>query len=178
MAKTPSINPYDNLEHGFEGGLYSGIHECAIRNTVADGEIPFGRLVEAGSDYGPGGIPIVSLASGSAADFYGIAVATDATEQPLDDDNTRGYRDKQAVPVLVKGIVNVIAESDVTPQDDVYARIALDDDPQTAPEYQGVGRFTATADGTNTVGPFESLRFLTEGKPGECIGLEVGVTIF
>lgn len=177
MAKTPNINPYDHLEDGFEGGLYSGVHDCAIRNTVAGEDIPFGRLVELGTDSaGIGGLPMVSLASGSNSDFYGVSVATDQTEQPLSSE-THGYPANYAVPVLVKGIVKVIPESDVSPQSDVYARISLDGDPG-APEYQGLGRFTATADGTNTVGPFESLRFLTESGAGQCVGLEVGVTIF
>lgn len=177
MSKVPSINPYDHLQSGFEGGLYAGIHECAIRNAVAGADIPFGRLVAAGTDYGPGGIPVIDLPAGSDSAIYGVIVASDAVEQPIGDDNMRGYPSNKVVPVLTKGVVNVIAESDVTPQDPVYSRIALDPDP-TAPEYQGVGRFTAEPDGTNTIGPFESLRFISEAEPGQCVGLEVGVTIF
>ena len=178
MAKTPNIDQYDHLKHGFEGGLYSGIHESAIRNTVAKEDIPFGRLVEAGTDgYGPDGIPEISVLSGTDTDVYGVSLATDSTEQPIGSDNERGYPAKKVVPVLVKGVVNVVPESDVNPSSDVYARVALDGG-TAVPEYQGLGRFTAVEDGTNTAGPYDSLRFLTEGKAGETVGLEVGVTIF
>lgn len=172
-----NINPYNYIQPGFEGALYTSSNSV-INNAIVVGEdeIPFGRMVALGTDAGPGGMPLVSPIAGSSDSFYGISVATNAHEIP-DDPNqvqSRGYDPKESIPVMRQGVIYVTPETDVSPDDPVFVRFA---GAGTSPgDLEAVGRFT-TVDDAETVA-VNGCRWLTHSPAGRATGLEVGVTIF
>ncbi len=103
--------------------------------------------------------------------FMGIAVATDTfekrTDYSLNDDNDMGYPLYQPVSYLVRGVIGVKIQQNVTPASAVY----WIHNPQTG---QKKGQWRADAD-TNRAVLVSNARFLRSGAAGSVVPLSINL---
>lgn len=132
-----------SMPHGYAGG-YARQPDMIVNTRPAGGQIVFGAALKYDENQN-----VVRMGDGAAAaDFVGVAAREIKSALNYLDQNTGMYAEKEAVPVFMRGAVNVICQKG-TPQlgGEVYVRIAENG------SYPGAvaGGFEAEADGGNTV---------------------------
>jgi hypothetical protein len=134
MAQTSIAAPLS----GIEGNLSRNHVSTRIVARIAEGTIPFGRVVKQGSADDGAALP------SSAADcFVGLSMQDPTKEAGTD--GTRKFVQYDEMPVLEDGEAWVLPEETVAPNDPVYVRIAAGGSGQT------VGRVRKSADETVAV---------------------------
>jgi hypothetical protein len=125
-----SQTSYDlNMAAGQAGQKVNAMYDY-VESKAAEGAIPFGRAVVAGTD----AEKQVAVASADTETFRGVALFTHSIPQDMDQSATMGeeltdgaeYRDKDTVSVLRKGQVWVEVTADVTADEDAYVDVLTD----------------------------------------------------
>lgn len=131
------------MPHGYAGG-YARQPDMIVNTRPAGAEIVFGAALK----YDANGNVVPMGAGDTAAAFVGVASKEIKTALTYLDQGVGRYGPKEAVPVFMRGAVNVICQKG-TPKlgGGVYIRIAANE------SYPGaaVGGFEAEADDKNTV---------------------------
>lgn len=107
------ITDYGNLKRGYEGQL-ARVDDYLARSAVNAGTVnlPFGYMISAGS------VPGDALVYNGTA--LGVTIKTDAYEKTDSSvaDSLMGYEPERPVSYLKRGVVNVLAQTDVVAQTD------------------------------------------------------------
>jgi len=131
------------MPHGYAGG-YARQPDSIVNTRPAGAEIVFGTALK----YDAGGNVLPMGAGDTATAFVGVASKEIKTALTYLDQGVGKYGAKEAVPVFMRGAVNVLCQKG-TPKlgGAVYLRIAASE------SYPGaaVGGFEAEADDKNTV---------------------------
>lgn len=131
------------MPHGFAGG-YARQPDMIVNTRPAGAQIVFGAALK----YDTGG-NVIPFGAGDAADaFVGVASKEIKTALTYLDQSVGQYAEKEAVPVFMRGAVNVICQKGAPKLGGaVYIRTAESE------SYPGaaVGGFEAEEDGANTV---------------------------
>lgn len=142
-----------------QGNLLEGMKADSgfddILSALAEGVIPFGRLVRAGTDPDRQVIPL--SAAGDITNkklVRGVAIHTHAIESTLGGSDVPSYKDKAAVSYMRKGRVAVQVEEAVTPADPVFARHT------SGGGGSEIGRFRTDAD-TASAAELANARYIT-----------------
>lgn len=131
------------MPHGFAGG-YARQPDMIVNTRPAGAQIIFGTALK----YDANGSVVPFGADDTAAAFVGVASKEIKTALTYLDQSVGQYAEKEAVPVFMRGAVNVICQKGAPKLGGaVYIRIAENEN------YPGavVGGFEAEADGANTV---------------------------
>ena len=132
-----------SMPHGYAGG-YARQPDMIVNTRPAGEQLVFGAALKYDKDKN-----VVLMGEGSAAaDFVGVAAKEIKSALNYLDQNTGLYAKKEAVPVFMRGAVNVICQKGVPELGGkVYVRIAESE------SYPGAaaGGFEAEEDGGNTV---------------------------
>ena len=129
--------------HGYAGG-YARQPDSIVNTRPAGAEIVFGAALK----YDANGNVVPMGAGDTASAFVGVASKEVKTALAYLDQSAGRYGSKEAVPVFMRGAVNVICQKGGPKLGGaVYIRIAESDSCPGA----AVGGFEAEADGSNTV---------------------------
>ena len=131
------------MPHGYAGG-YARQPDMIVNTRPAGAEVVFGTALKYDAD----GNVLPMGAGDTASAFVGVASKEIKTALTYLDQGVGKYGAKEAVPVLMRGAVNVLCQKG-TPQlgGAVYLRIAANEGCPGA----AVGGFEAEADDKNTV---------------------------
>lgn len=131
------------MPHGYAGS-YARQPDMIVTTRPAGAQLTFGAAVK----YNAAGAVVPMGAGDTASAFVGVAAREIKSALSYQDQNVGRYAEKEAVPVFMRGAVNVICQKG-TPQlgGTVYIRIAANASFPTA----AVGGFEAEADSANTV---------------------------
>lgn len=132
-------------------GLLADLRDQLVESFAAEGAIPFGRAVLAGTDKQKQ----VVLAEAGGAVFRGVSVHTHAYGSATD---PAGYADTQTVNVLRRGMIWVEVTEAVDIDDPAFYINA----PGSGDEADA-GKFTDTDDGTSVAVPSGVFRSSTDG---------------
>ncbi|MDE7054757.1 MAG: hypothetical protein K2O84_08090 [Oscillospiraceae bacterium] len=132
-----------SMPHGYAGG-YARQPDMIVNTRPAGAQIVFGTALK--YDEGKNVVPM-GEGDGAAA-FVGVAAREIKSALHYLDQSTGMYAEKEAVPVFMRGAVNVLCQKG-TPQlgGAVYVRVAENASYPTA----AAGGFEAEADGSSTV---------------------------
>lgn len=131
------------MPHGYAGG-YARQPDMIVNTRPAGAEIVFGAALK----YDTNGNVVPMGAGDTAAAFAGVASKEIKTAITYLDQSVGKYAEKEAVPVFMRGAVNVICQKGAPKLGgSVYIRIVANE------SYPGaaVGGFEAEADASNTV---------------------------
>ena len=132
-----------SMPHGFAGS-YARQPDMVVNTRPAAADIPFGTPLKYD---GKGGVTPMGAGDAAAA-FVGVAAREIKSALSYLDQSAGRYGSKEAVPVFMRGAVNVICQKGGPKLGGaVYIRIAESDSCPGA----AVGGFEAEADGSNTV---------------------------
>ncbi len=133
------------MNHGFAGSFSRQPDSIIDTHPLAGSKaIAFGMPVVYDTD---GAVKPMG-AGATAAAFLGVAVREIKSATNYFDQNTGMYQPGEAVPVMIRGCVNVLCQNGTPAANGtVYVRIAANEAYPNAVE----GGFEATADGANTV---------------------------
>lgn len=96
-----------------------------VMSLLAEGAVPFGRFVTAGTDLDrQGQLPDAAADITNVKAVRGIAIQSHAIESEYLGSNPAQYKDQDAMSVMKKGRVAVNVEEAVTPADAVFVRYA------------------------------------------------------
>lgn len=121
------------LAYTEQGELLAGMKADSgfddILSGLAEGAVPFGRLVSVGTDKERQVLlPASALSITDKKLLRGVAIHTHAVESELGGSNPPGYKDEQAVSYMREGRVAVEVEEAVTPDDDVFVNFQNGDE--------------------------------------------------
>lgn len=137
----------------------------------ASAEIPFGRMVKAGTD-----AKDVKLMTATNNKLVGISMFNQCYAKPQELGDL-GMKPKMVFNVLNKGRIFVRVEDAVTPASEVHVRaITGGTNGYGASGAESAGAFRGTADSTDTIDISAFAKFMGAAAAGELVELEIDMT--
>lgn len=148
-------------------GMKGDSRDDLVVSAVAEGAVPFGKLVSRGTALEKQGILPTGAGDLDAKRALGISIQTHAIESGAPGSGDPSYLDEQIMSVLRRGSCFVKVEETVTVDSDVFVRVSAGGD--------GVGSFRASDPGGSAALQVTFAKFVRGAAAGELAEIEINL---